>query len=1683
VRDDGAYGVNSFTDSGDGTVTDSATGLIWAQADSGTGMNWEDALAQAEGSTLGGYDDWRLPNVKELQSLVDYTRSPDTTGSAAIDPVFSATQITNLAGQTDYGFYWSGTTHARFDGSGSSGAYVAFGRGMGSMDGTNATDVHGAGCQRSDPKDGDAASYPTIGQGPQGDVQRVFNFVRLVRDADAVQQNAAPTAEAGGPYAGQPDSSVALDGSGSSDTDGTIVSYEWDFDDDGNYDDATGAEVTFTAASAGSYTVGLKVTDNEGAEDTDTATVEVTAQTTPYEGYNLFSALNSTTAYLMDNAGNFVHSWDTAYTPGNSMYLLENGQLLRTGNVGSTTFTAGGRGGIVQTIDWDGNVTWEYEYASTDHLHHHDVEILPNGNVLMIAWQYKTQAEAIAAGRDPSLLTDGELWPDSVIEVDPTTNQIVWEWHVWDHLVQDHDAAKANYGVVADHPELIDLNYTRSSGADWNHINSVDYNADLDQIVLSVHQFGEIWVIDHSTTTAEAAGHTGGDSGMGGDVLYRWGNPQTYGAGAAADQQLFVQHDAEWIEDGLPGAGNIIIFNNGGGRPGGNYSSIEEIVTPVNPDGSYTLTPGADYGPTDALWTYAADTPTDFYSQNISGQQRLPNGNTLICDGPNSYFFEVTAAGDTVWEYDYTGAVFRVERYAAEYPGFDGTPLDDEPSNQVPVADAGGPYAGLVGAAIALDGTGSSDTDGTIVLYEWDFDQDGDYDDAAGAAATFSAAVADTYTIALRVTDDDGTADTDTATVTVTDVAATGSYAIVDTGQSLTYDNSTEIAAPDPGEAFYGQDAQIEGNQPSYTTSADGLTVTDNVTGLTWTQGADWSGDGTVNAADKFTYANAQTYAATLNAQTYGGFDDWRAPTIKELYSLIDYRGTDPNPMATSTDGLVPFIDTDVFEFGYGDLSANERIIDSQWATSTLYVSTVMNGAQAMFGVNFADGRIKGYPAQGGPGGVDKTYYARYVRGNADYGANSFVDNGDGTVTDTATGLMWSQADSGVGMNWEDALAWAQQANVDNYLGHDDWYLPNAKELQGLVDYTRSPGTHGTAAIDPVFSATQITNLAGQPDFPFYWSGTSFLRFNGSASNAVYVAFGRGMGSMNGTTATDVHGAGCQRSDPKDGDPADYPSIGHGPQGDVQRVFNHVRLVRIADTALETSAAPTGVELAPGSDTGVPGDNGTNLDNDEGRTLDFEVSGTVGGATVRIYADGTLIGSAVASEATTTVTTNGTVDLIDGDHSITACQEESGKAESDHSAALTVTVDTVAPTVSAFGLSSSQADWRIGTIDSADWTTGRDYQTVPWSAIDVLAVSFDEAVVAGAGDMTVTGINAGALSATDVTGSGTTDVAWTVPGTAGVYLDTDRYEVTLGAGATDVAGNPVANGAFDLAVLPGDINGDGEVGSLDRRDLRNAYGSEIGHAGYSMLVDVNGDGSAGSLDRRVLRNHYAESLPAVPAAAVEVDQTPGGATMVTEEGVTMRTYTTADGQTIAIGLSAAPVGLDRGPAADEGPGDPGVPAGSPEGPPLDDVLLAAAQGMLQNDHPPRQFEWPSDVDDSTEPPPLRPGVCPEDGEDRPMDEEHGPGHRPPLEGDPEFVPSDVDRPREDGPRRGEHDDAPREPRLEPDLSEGLIDPLAGRHDQDVPPRGRPDHGRRGGGRRPCDGEDRTGPVDRPAMDV
>jgi hypothetical protein len=378
-------------------------------------------------------------------------------------------------------------------------------------------------------------------------------------------------------------------------------------------------------------------------------------------------------------------------------------------------------------------------------------------------------------------------------------------------------------------------------------------------------------------------------------------------------------------------------------------------------------------------------------------------------------------------------------------------------------------------------------------------------------------------------------------------------YPVVSTNQTMFYNNENEIAAPAASEAFYGQDAQYSRNEPNYVDNGDG-TVTDMVTGLMWAQSPDMDGDGDINAADKMTYD-----AAVAGAEDFdlAGYDDWRLPTIKEQYSLILFSGVDPSGYeGTSTDGLVPFINTDYFDFAYGDTDARERIIDSQYASSNMYAD-----GNLLFGVNFADGRIKGYGLQMPFGPGEKTFFVLYVRGNTEYGINNFVDNGDSTISDNATGLMWMQNDSKSGMTWEEAPSYAE--NLE-YAGHSNWRLPDVKELQSIVDYSRSPGTTNSAAIDPLFNSTSITNEADQADYGCYWTSTTHANWSAVGGGfASYVSFGRAMGYMDGRWQ-DVHGAGAQRSDPKMGNPDDFPT-GHGPQGDAIRIYNYVRCVRDAD--------------------------------------------------------------------------------------------------------------------------------------------------------------------------------------------------------------------------------------------------------------------------------------------------------------------------------------------------------------------------------------------------------------------------------------------------------------------------------------------------------------------------------------
>jgi len=381
------------------------------------------------------------------------------------------------------------------------------------------------------------------------------------------------------------------------------------------------------------------------------------------EGQFLYAPIWTTTTYLRKPDGSLNHSWTGDFFPGLAVLWLGDGTILRTIRTGDGA-GAGGSGGGVQKVEWDGTVVWDFRYNTDGNLTHHDVKILPNGNVLLIAWETKTRDEAITAGRNPSYAPSQGVWSDHIIEVQPTgptTGVIVWEWHAWDHLIQDYDASKTNYGSVGDHPELIDVNYGAIGQIDWLHTNSLDYNETLDQILLSIHNFNEIWIIDHSTTTAEAAGHSGGHNGKGGDLLFRWGNPAAYRRGTLNDKKLFSQHDASWIDSGCPGAGDILIFNNGVNRLDGlRYSSVDEIVPPVNANGEYYLAPASAYGPTTQKWIYTASPPTSFYARHLSGAWRLPTGNTLITDGETGKVFEVTPEGTTVWHFDTGGQVFKV---------------------------------------------------------------------------------------------------------------------------------------------------------------------------------------------------------------------------------------------------------------------------------------------------------------------------------------------------------------------------------------------------------------------------------------------------------------------------------------------------------------------------------------------------------------------------------------------------------------------------------------------------------------------------------------------------------------------------------------------------------------------------------------------------------------------------------------------------------------------------------------------------------------------------------------------------------------------------------------------------------------------------------------------------------------
>jgi hypothetical protein len=455
------------------------------------------------------------------------------------------------------------------------------------------------------------------------------------------------------------------------------------------------------------------------------------------EGYVMFVPTNSASIYLINRKGEVVHEWKGIYGV-NSPYLNDDGSIsLLATDPDFPVFAGGGEAGRIQKISWDSKMLWDFEYATEDYLAHHDIAVLPNGNVLAIAWEARSADDVIQIGRKPDLTPKAGLWTSRIVEIEPidkTHGKVVWQWQIWDHLIQDFDSTKDKYGDVAAHPELLDINaeddelpkpITQDSldvlqkmhrgrrnttiynrGSDIFHLNAINYNEELDQIAFSSPSLGEVFIIDHSTTTEEAKEHSGGRWGKGGDFLYRWGNPQNYRQGDSTNQQSFGQHDVRWIEKGHPGEGSLTFFNNN--VPGIErkdslaYSSIYQIKPLTNSDGNYILMDNKRFGPKEPEWKYIAKDTISFYGSFISGAQRMKNGNTFINEGPKARFFEVTPDGEIVWEYlsQYRGNIhhtngdpvnpngftysnFRSNFIPADHPGLKDkvlVPLDPQPT-------------------------------------------------------------------------------------------------------------------------------------------------------------------------------------------------------------------------------------------------------------------------------------------------------------------------------------------------------------------------------------------------------------------------------------------------------------------------------------------------------------------------------------------------------------------------------------------------------------------------------------------------------------------------------------------------------------------------------------------------------------------------------------------------------------------------------------------------------------------------------------------------------------------------------------------------------------------------------------------------------------------------------------------
>lgn len=350
----------------------------------------------------------------------------------------------------------------------------------------------------------------------------------------------------------------------------------------------------------------------------------------------------------MDKNADLVYEWPLGdRIIGNDVILLNDGTLLASLESDNPDFQFGGQGGIIQIIDKNGQALWNFEYSNTEHRSHHDVELLPNGNVLAIAWEKMVKEEAIANGS----MLGTDIYPESIIEIDPITNTIVWEWHAKDHLIQDFDNSKLNFGSIEENPQLINLNYVDAVGGNIMHANGIGYDELNDLIYLSVNYYSEVWVIDHSTSADDAASHSGGKFGKGGDLLYRFGNPSTQND--ETTERLFINnHYPNLFEPG-----KILIYTNGGDLE---QSTIYELKLPTE----LTQKTIPKTTQPEILWSF---TDPELYAPKVSGAVRLPNGNTLITEGDFG-LWEVTQQGEVVWKFSAPGFFWRAYHYVKDDP-------------------------------------------------------------------------------------------------------------------------------------------------------------------------------------------------------------------------------------------------------------------------------------------------------------------------------------------------------------------------------------------------------------------------------------------------------------------------------------------------------------------------------------------------------------------------------------------------------------------------------------------------------------------------------------------------------------------------------------------------------------------------------------------------------------------------------------------------------------------------------------------------------------------------------------------------------------------------------------------------------------------------------------------------------